>query len=276
MSPTEIFQKDVERKLSQYFMLKLRKFKQNRYNDYFSLEEEYLRQIEVVKEHYTKAKIKYEIGDLDRVLLSCVSEPKTEYTLGDYTNDYENDSDKNIYSPRVDIAISPVVLKSRGKVVSIGNYRLTEDVILFKKLHSLGFVKEMENSLRKISDYNYTTIGLEIKDYDYKNHCEYFYINKRPLHLFGIEIENQKNPKHLMGDFLNCISLARIPIVLLPEDKLNSCMNMLLFSSTIGDLKEVGVYDLLKNVIVLTIKQFVEIINDFLRIENIEEIKAPN
>jgi hypothetical protein len=70
------------------------------------------------------------------------------------------------------------------------------------------------------------------------------------MHLFGIEIENQKNPKHLMGDFLNAISLSKIPIILFPESRIDDAMKMLLFSSAIKNIKEVPIFNLLKRVLI--------------------------
>ncbi|WP_257130309.1 hypothetical protein [Bacillus thuringiensis] len=97
------------------------------------------------------------------------------------------------------------------------------------------------------------------------------YINNRPMHLFGIEIENQK---HLMGDFLNAISLSKIPIILFPEDKMEGCMKMLLFSSLIKSIKDVPIFDIINIPLVLTISQFRDIMNHFLEEENLDLIRV--
>ena len=75
-----------------------------------------------------------------------------------------------------------------------------------------------------------------------------------------------------MGDFLNVLSLARIPSVIIPESNFDNCMNVLMFCSTIANIKEVPIYNRLKKVHVLTVSQLRTILNEFLILENIESI----
>jgi hypothetical protein len=138
---------------------------------------------------------------------------------------------------------------------------------LFGLIHNLEFVKEIESSLRIISNRNLRSFGL-LPPFEVK------YINNRPMHLFENEIENQKNPKHLMGDFLNAISLSKIPIVLFLASRIKATMKMLLFSSAIKNIKEVTIYDLLNSVMILTISQFRNALNRFLDNENLVLIQV--
>lgn len=67
----------------------------------------------------------------------------------------------------------------------MGIYRLSEDVKLINYIYKLDFIKQMEFALRRQSNRNLERFNL--------NHLnDPSYINNRPMHLFGIEIENQK------------------------------------------------------------------------------------
>jgi len=79
-----------------------------------------------------------------------------------------------------------------------------------------------------------------------------------------------------MGDFLNAISLSKIPIIVTPENNFDRLMKMLYFSATIKNLKEVPIYNLLNSVIVLTVNQFRDTLNDFLISRNITPITVEN
>ncbi|MFC3343036.1 hypothetical protein ACFOHW_11655 [Paenibacillus abyssi] len=151
----------------------------------------------------------------------------------------------------------------------MGVFRLANDIELFQLIHSLDFIRELETGLREISNMN-------VRDHNIEPPETVEYINMRPMHLFGIEIENQQNPKHLMGDFLNAISLSKIPIILFPEHKFMGCMKMLLFSTTIKNLKEVPIYDVLNKAIILTVDQFRTMINRILSAEGLETIQVTN
>ena len=137
----------------------------------------------------------------------------------------------------------------------MGIYRLSEDVKLINYIYKLDFIKQMEFALRRQSNRNLERFNL--------NHLnDPSYINNRPMHLFGIEIENQKS-KAFDGRFLNAISLSKIPIILFPEDKMEGCMKMLLFSSLIKSIKDVPIFDIINIPLVLTISQFRDIMNHF-------------
>ncbi|OME46872.1 hypothetical protein BSK59_28745 [Paenibacillus odorifer] len=193
-----------------------------------------------------------------------MSEPITEYNLGDLTH-REVDDLIEIYSPRIDIAITPTVIKQRSRKISLGVYRLAEEVEIFNLIHRLNFIQEIEDRLRTISNENLSEFNIELPR-------EIRYMNTRPMHLFGIEIENQVNPKHLMGDFLNAISLSKIPIILFPEDKFFGCIKMLMFSSAIKNIKGVQIYDILKSALILKVDQFRNVMNFFLAEEELDLI----
>lgn len=278
MSETQQFQLQVEDRMRKYFIKKIQKIELeeslSNSQELTILKNEYKRQYNTIQRVYQQKQKSFSLDfKMEEVLVSSISEPKTYYTLDDFTNNGENSS---IYSPRIDIAFSPIIKKKRGKSESIGVYKLTNDVRLFKLLHKCEFIKQIEKRFREVSNTNMLSEGLKSSDIGLLRHDEYDYVNKRPLHLFGIEIENQKNSKHLMGDFLNAISLSRIPVVVVPEERYRATINMLKFSSTIGDLKEVPIYEMLRNVNVLTINQFRNILNEFLVQENIEKIGVIN
>jgi hypothetical protein len=238
------------------------------HNTYLQIEQDYMYQISVIQATRPIHNINVPASNIKGNWLSCLSEPFTEYNLADLTN-RETDFQSNIYSPRIDIAITPTVIKNRNRKVSLGVYRLAEEVQLFRLIHNLQIVRAMENEMRRISNINMRAYNLHPPE-------EVEYINKRPMHLFGIEIENQKNPKHLMGDFLNAISLSKIPIILFPENRIDDAMKMLLFSSAIKNIKEVPIYNLLNRVIILTVNQFRNIMNSLLITENLDLIQVNN
>ncbi|NQV18807.1 MAG: hypothetical protein HQ534_09720 [Armatimonadetes bacterium] len=268
------FQKQVEVKLSDYFRQELESYAESNQMEYQLICSEYNRQFQIIKNNLSNNLINklldYNHND---VLVSCISEPITSYKLNDYTNNI-NDNDL-IYSPRIDIAISPTILIKRRKKASIGIFRLTEDVDVFKKVHKLEFIKNLENTLRQKSIENFQEYNLPYPHFS-NCHNESDYNNKRPLHLFGIEIENQKNVKHLMGDFLNALSLSKIPIIVTPERNFEKLIKMLLFSATINNLKKVPIYNLLNKVIVLKVDQFRTTLNQFLTSRHIAPITVEN
>ena len=187
------FQKQVEVKLSEYFRQELISYAESNQREYQLICSEYDRQFDIIRNNNQDLSNKLKIYNHNEVLISCLSEPITKYKMNDFTNNM-NDIDL-IYSPRIDIAISPTILIKRRKKASIGIYRLTEDVNIFKKVHNLDFIKNLENSLRQKSINNFREHRLPYSHFS-TSHNESEYINKRPLHLFGIEIENQKNSKH--------------------------------------------------------------------------------
>ncbi|HDR4427504.1 hypothetical protein [Bacillus thuringiensis] len=266
MSVTNItneFQKDVAQNLSKLFEKKIVKLEREDRKSYLEIIAEYQKQISFIRNSVNNS-IANEL-EIHKNWLSCLAEPITEYNLSDINR--ELDSNTMIYSPRMDIAITPTLVKRRGKRVSMGIYRLSEDVKLINYIYKLDFIKQMEFALRRQSNRNLERFNL--------NHLnDPSYINNRPMHLFGIEIENQKNPKHLMGDFLNAISLSKIPIILFPEDKMEGCMKMLLFSSLIKSIKDVPIFDIINIPLVLTISQFRDIMNHFLEEENLDLIRV--
>ncbi|MBF4696098.1 hypothetical protein [Fusibacter ferrireducens] len=270
MNRTHEFQNEVTNCMNRYFYKMFEKLESEDEDLFRDLEINYFQEYNHVR-NYNQERIRaFNESSFYEVLLSAISEPITNYNLSDYN---DGDREELIYSPRIDIAFSPSIKTKRGKTESIGVYKLSNNVKLFKFLHKLNFVKEIENNIRNKSNDNLRNYGLDLCYVGCQlEHNENDYINKRPLHLFGIEIENQKNAKHLMGDFLNAISLSRIPIVIVPESRLDHLMKMLMFSSTIKNLKEVPIYDLLKTVNILTINQFISVLNDLLQREGLNQI----
>ena len=262
---TNEFQKDVAQKLSKLFEKKIVKLEEENRESYLEIIEEYQKQISFIRNSADNSIANNQ--DVHKNWLSCLAEPVTEYNLSDINR--ELDSNTMIYSPRMDIAITPTLVKRRGNKVSLGIYRLSTDVELIKFIYKLDFIRQMEVALRRQSNRN-----LERFDLNHLNDPRY--INNRPMHLFGIEIENQKNPKHLMGDFLNAISLSKIPIILFPEDNMEACMKMLLFSSLVKSIKEVPIFDIMNIPLVLTISQFRDIMNRFLEEENLDLVGIDN
>lgn len=271
MTDTEKFQRDVADKVSQYLLKKINDLQANNNDLYRSLEQEYELQLRVVRATANNHNIIQNV-EINKNLITCLSEPITNYRLGDLT-EREADDEDDIYSPRIDIAITPTVVRNRTKKVSFGIYRLDRVVRLFDLLHGLDFIGEVERKLKDISDINYRS-NVPMREGEMNVLVPMNFINSRPMHLFGFEIENQKNPKHLMGDFLNAISLSRIPIVIMKEERFIDCMKMLRFSKTIEYIKEVPVYNLLSKTMVLTVDQFRNVMNELLIAENIEPIRT--
>ncbi|MGD6892476.1 hypothetical protein [Bacillus mobilis] len=260
---TNEFQKDVAQRLSKLFEKKIVKLEREDRESYLEIIEEYQKQISFTRNSVNNS-IANEL-EVHKNWLSCLAEPVTKYNLSDI--DRRLDDNTMIYSPRMDIAITPTVVKRRGNKVSLGMYRLSKDVRLIEYIYELDFIQQIEGALRNQSNRN-------LEDFNLRHSNNPRYINNRPMHLFGIEIENQKKPKHLMGDFLNAISLSKIPIILFPEDKMEGCMKMLLFSSLIKSIKDVPIFDIINIPLVLTISQFRDIMNSFLAEENLDLIRV--
>jgi len=261
---TKKFQEEVEEKMTKFFNIKFNQIKNDDVELFKELEEYYKDEYSFIKGKYKKKRTRYFSKEykIKNVLLQAISEPKTRYTSDDFNN---NGIDKkSIYSPRIDISFSPVIKKSKGKNESIGVYKLTERTCLFNLLYQLEFVKKIKEKIRNKSNENFRN-----KELDFCEASIQKYENIRPLHLFGIEIENQKNSKHLMGDFLNSLSLSKIPIVVVPEDKFDNLIKMLKFCSIISDVKKIPIYELLTTVSVLKVSQFRSILNELLENEGI-------
>jgi len=282
MSKTQEFQIQIEKSMNLYFSSVMRRMIGEDNGDIRAVSEEYNKQYEHVMTNGKSTTRYMKKGDYSAILLSAISEPTTNYTLNDaysIENDATNaDLEHKIYSPRIDLAFSPIIEKSRGKNVSIGIFNLTHDVRLFDMLHSLDFVKKIERKLRIISNQNLSSEGIRscrlgLEDF----HSIERYINKRPLHLIGIEIENQKNAKHLMGDFLNSISLSRIPVVVVPEANYRNTLDMIRYCYTIQTIKGVKeIYNLLKKVNILKVSQLRNLVNELLAEENLPLITDNN
>lgn len=274
MTEVELFQRDIVRKMNSYFRLKIEELQRRDDITYLQCVDDYIRQQECVlmqdNQHFRPS------HNYQEVLLRALYEVETKY----YSNDF-NENIKptaRIYSPRADIAFTPAIKKrsNNSGYKSIGVKRLTEDVVLYKKLNQLHFIRELEILIRNVSNENMSKYNLEQNHDSLYQYNEYNYLNKRPLLLFGFEIENSRTIKYLMGDFLNILSIARIPTVIVRESTLIDCMNMLMYCSTIRSIKEVPIYDLLKKVNVLTVSQIRNLLNKLLNDLGLEEIGVIN
>lgn len=188
-------------------------------------------------------------------ILECVSESCSRYFANDAALVCPGHiNGQPIYSPVVDLAIAPTI-KYRQHTQPIGIYPLYNGRNIFGLLDQLSFIQELKRKLDEHCIANYNRIGLR---YDNIEH------NYRPLCLFALEIENQINKKHLMGDFMNSLLLARHPVVLVPENKLDDCLELVNLSKIISDIKQVNIYDLLRRVIILSIPQFRQSVDQLL------------
>lgn len=97
-------------------------------------------------------------------------------------------------------------------------------------------------------------------------------INERPLYLFAIELELNLDKKHLMGDFLNGLMLARYPIVVVPDSNLSKCFDILKIMHFVFDVKKVNVEHMFQKVMILNMSQFTRILNTLLTSNMIPEI----
>lgn len=186
-------------------------------------------------------------------LLECVSESSSRYYAND-GNRNRIDNNQPIYSPIVDLAIVPTI-KYRSSTKSLGIYPLYNGRHIFNLLDQISFSKIFSRTLRQYSTLNYERFGLNLTNVEH---------NYRPLCLFAFEIENQVNKKHLVGDFINSLLLARHPIVLVPESKLDDCLKLVKLSEVISDIKQVNIYDMLRRVMIISIPQFRQAINGLL------------
>lgn len=198
-------------------------------------------------------------------LLECCSEPQTCY----YDNDglaipIDQPLGNPIYSPRLDIAIAPTMyMGTRKQNPFISTYPLFKGPLIFEALSRVSLIHQMKSCFEVCARRNYRRVGL-----DYNGTV----INVRPLCLFGIEIENQLDKKHLMGDFLNAIMLSKYPIVVVPDRYLDECLSMLTLTDLIERLKQVNVYELMSKAIVLSVSQFRRVVNRVLITNNIEPL----
>jgi len=196
-------------------------------------------------------------------LLECCSEPQTCY----YDNDgtwipIDHPIGNPIYSPILDIAIAPsVYMGANRQNPFISTYPLRNGPIMFEALSKITLIRRFKEEFERYTRQNYQRIGLQYQGIE---------INERPLCLFGIEIENSDDKKHLMGDFLNNLMLSKYPIVIVPDSKLDSCLELIKLSEVIYKLKSVNVFSLINNVMLLNVSQFRNIINIVLQEKNIE------
>ena len=244
------FQKEVAKKLSIYFEKQFIVLKNKNPQLFDKLTNEYDKQFQIVNDKWDFGELTIENSkNKPEVLLQCISEAETRYNLGEIYGGLSN----RIYSPRADLAITPIVKVINGKDKPLGIYKLSDDVKIIDLLYDLDFIKPFEKKLFQKAKENYLRYDIHL--------FEKHYINKRPLHLFSIEIENGTDSKYLMGDFLNALSLGKIPLVIVPKKNFDKSINLLLYSMAIYDIKEVDIFNILNKILLLTVEQFRNIIN---------------
>jgi hypothetical protein len=198
-------------------------------------------------------------------LLECCSEPQTCY----YDNDglaipIDQPLGNPIYSPRLDIAIAPsMYMGTKRQNPLISTYPLFKGPLIFEAFSRISLIHQIKLGFERCARENYRRLGLSYNG---------IVINVRPLCLFGIEIENQLDKKHLMGDFLNAIMLSKYPIVVVPDQYLDECLSMLTLTELIERLKQVNVYELMSKAIVLSVSQFRRVVDRILMANNIEPL----
>lgn len=202
-------------------------------------------------------------------ILECIAELATQY--------YDNDApviDNNyrpgnpVYSPVIDIAVTPsIYVPKRKKTTGIGKLHMLNGPALFEGLSRLSIIRSLIDSIQNVSNINYRQIDL---------HFHFGNDNVRPLCLLGIEIENNENKKHLMGDFMNSLMLSKFPVVVVPEASLDSCLGLIKMTGIIFDIKRIEVHNILKNVAILKVSQFRSIIDQLLNDHGIEPLGIPD
>lgn len=200
-----------------------------------------------------------------QLLLECLYEPVSRYYDNDQANvGLDHKPGKLIYCPVVDIAIAPSLnLPGNKKNSSIGIYPLMNGHVLFEALSQLSTVQTLIEGFGNVGRRNMSRIGIGYNDRP---------INNRPLYLMAIEIENQTNKKHLMGDFFNSLMLSRHPIVIVPNSKLGHCLELVQLVRKIFDIKSINVSNFFERVAILKFDQFKEIIDPVLTRYNLEPL----
>ncbi|MEO3946220.1 hypothetical protein [Gorillibacterium sp. CAU 1737] len=211
---------------------------------------------------------KRKIKPKPKLLLECLAESVSKY----YNNDRPEHigpyvPEDKIYSPIVDIGLAPSVqLRRNEKHHSLAVYPLLNGSHIFYYFSCFSLIQRLMGGVEEVARENYGRLNLPFF---------WRYTNKRPLSLVAIEIENQPNNKHLLGDFINSLMLSRYPILLVPEDRLDACLEVVKLSRFILDVKEINVFGLLSQVGILSIGQFRDIINPLLTHFNIEALIFP-
>lgn len=190
-------------------------------------------------------------------ILQCFSEPVSRYYEHDADNvplDY--DHGEAIYSPRVDLAIAPSIqIQRNGAKYPISIYPLNNGTTLFTHFSNLSIIRQYNEGLERFARENYSLKGLRFQRQ---------YINQRPLFLFAFEIENQLNKKHLTGDFLNCMMLAKYPTLIVPSSKFDSAMELVKLTDIIYKIKGIDIKGYMDEVAIIKVEQFRELTNNLL------------
>ena len=150
---------------------------------------------------------------------------------------YSIKGNKNIYSPRVDLAVGPFATERRYE----DEY---DDLMKKSRIFVESLITKHNENLR--------SFGSELEDNSFE---KLFDFNKNARCLLCIEIENEVSRKHLIGALVNVSALGRIGILIpwTPE-KLKAFIKL---RNYLKLLKEVGKNTFkTDNVLILTKEQF--------------------
>ena len=201
-------------------------------------------------------------------ILECVNEPETFYFKNDnIINRFGQERGERIYSPRIDLSIAPTfVRKNERKGRCFMNILLPDGSRshIYELFERFSIIQKLKEKINANSNENYRLINIE-RDNNYER-------NRAPLYLFGIEIENSFDKKHLVGDFLNSYILSKYPLVLIPENQMDIALDLIKYIHVVKGLKGIN-FTSLSNVNLLSIKQFKLIINEILIEYNIEPME---
>lgn len=143
-------------------------------------------------------------------------------------------SSREIYAPRVDIAVSPYIT---GILTSEEINKLENAYIQNKNL-----IEEIKKKGETFSDFRY---------------------NKNPRCLITIEIETSGSRKHLLGDIANASILGKVGLIVPTNDKnynsFRRIMNYLEFAQTKEKISE----NIFKNIILIRHSDLIDILKEF-------------
>ncbi|MDM5187567.1 hypothetical protein QUF99_09615 [Bacillus sp. DX4.1] len=126
-------------------------------------------------------------------------------------NAMKGERERNIYSPRIDVAVGPFAFNQRYES------KYDDMVRDFKS-------KEFIEQLIRFNHDNLTRHGDFVEPHIYE---DIIYQNRNARCFMAIEIENKVSRKHLMGGAINSSALARIGIVIpWTNDKLNAFVRL--------------------------------------------------
>lgn len=106
---------------------------------------------------------------------------------------------RNLYSPRVDIAVGPFSVVTGHNQTQVYN--------------QLVATEKIQQFIRKLYQIHIENIGLEVNnEITIPPFEDLIYKNQNARCFLAIEIENENSKKHIMGSLINAASLGRIGI----------------------------------------------------------------